>query len=127
MKPEVIHPVEAGEYWFREGCHILEIHNHEDDPALSIARARLEPGRRTRRHVLDGVAERYLIVAGAGRVTVGDLPPEPVAAGDVVVIPPGVMQSIENTDSADLVFHALCTPRFTPGCYRDVEDEVKDG
>lgn len=127
MKPEIIHPSEADEYWFREGCHILEVSNREDDPALSIARARLAPGRRTRRHVLDGVTERYLIMAGEGRVTVGDLPPATATAGDVVLIPPGVAQCIENTGTGDLVFHALCTPRFTPACYRDVEDDTKDG
>jgi len=127
MEPKVIRPEEGGEYFFREGCYILEVSNGEHDPALSIARARLAPGERTRRHVLDGVTERYLIAAGRGRVYLDDRPPQVVTVGDVVLIPPGSIQSIENTGDVDLVFHALCTPRFTPDCYRDVEDSVDNG
>ena len=37
-----------------------------------------------------------------------------IAAGDVVVIPAGVSQSIRNPGPRDLVFHCVCTPRFTP-------------
>lgn len=127
MQPDVIRPDERDEYYFREGCYILEVSNSPLDPDLSIARARLAPGQRTRRHRLEGVTERYLIVQGEGRVSVGEGVARQVRAGDVVLIPPGVTQSIENIGNHDLVFHALCTPRFTPDCYRDVEDSCLDG
>jgi len=112
------------EYFFREGCHITEWWNTADDPALSVARARVEPGRTTRWHRLAGTAERYVILEGEGRVELGD-PAAPLAEtigpGGVVFIPPGTPQRITCTGTSDLVFLALCTPRFTPDCYEDLE------
>ncbi|MGD8614419.1 MAG: cupin domain-containing protein [Gammaproteobacteria bacterium] len=110
------HPEE--EYWFREGCHILEVANHPGDPLVSIARARLEPGGRTEWHSLTGTWERYLIVEGTGVAEVGDLAPARVMPGDVVCIPPDTAQRIRNTGQRDLIFYAVCSPRFTPACYR---------
>ena len=52
---------------------------------------------------------------------VGDLPPADVAPGDTVFIPAGVRQRITNTGSGDLVFYCICTPPFTPECYRPRE------
>lgn len=115
---------EAAEYYFHEGCHILELLNSADDPAVSIARARVTPGVTTRWHALQDVTERYVILAGEGVVEVGDLPPQRVKAGDVVVIPPMCRQRIANQASADLVFLAICSPRFTPDCYHDLGQEL---
>lgn len=113
---------DRSEYWFEEGCWITELSNAADDPELSIARARVAPGGITRWHALEGVTERYTIVSGRGRVELGNSVQETVAVGDVVIIPPGLAQRIENTGEDDLVFLALCTPRFQPECYRDLED-----
>ena len=121
MSDHVIHPDPAAEYWFPEGCHILETRNSPDDPALSVARARVPVGGCTRWHCLDGVTERYLLVAGAGEVEVGDERPQRVGAGDLVVIPAGMRQRIRNLGDEDLVFYALCTPRFRPECYRELD------
>lgn len=118
MQTAVIYPDEAQEFWFHEGCHILEISNREDDPDVSIARARVAPGATTHWHKLDGVGERYLITRGKGEVEVGSLKAMPVKSGDVVSIPPDTPQRIHNTGKDDLVFYAICTPRFTPACYR---------
>lgn len=112
----------AKEYFFAEGCFITELSNSADDPQVSIARARLEPGKTTRWHYLRDTAERYVLQEGNGLVEVGELPARQVAAGDVVVIPPGVRQRIYNTGSCDLVFLAICSPRFRQECYVDVED-----
>lgn len=109
------------EYWFEEGCWIRELSNTADDPALSIARARVPAGTTTRWHLLQGVTERYLIESGRGRVEVGDLPAREVSPGDVVLIPPRCRQRIFNPGPDDLVFLALCTPRFTPEVYEDLE------
>jgi mannose-6-phosphate isomerase-like protein (cupin superfamily) len=77
----------------------------------------------TKLHRLNGVTERYVILEGQGRVEVGKLAPEAVGPGDVVVIPPGTPQRITNAGGADLVFLAICTPRFTPAVYESLEDE----
>jgi hypothetical protein len=47
------------EFFTEEGCFITELHNTEDDPAVSVARARVEPGVRTALHAVV-VEERYL-------------------------------------------------------------------
>ncbi len=111
----------ADEYWFEEGCFITECHNTASDPAVSVARARVPVGGITRWHVLDGITERYLIEQGEGLAEIGDGAPQPVMPGAVVVIPPGVRQRIVNTGEGDLVFLAVCTPRFVPEAYRDVD------
>ena len=102
----------AAEFATPEGCSIVEISNSPDDPHLSIARARVEPGVTTQWHRLAGVAERYVILEGSGRVEIGDRPPEDVHPGDVVLIPPMCRQRIANTGTVDLLFLAICTPRF---------------
>jgi mannose-6-phosphate isomerase-like protein (cupin superfamily) len=112
----------ASEYWFVEGCHILEVLNDPADLALSIARARVAAGATTRWHRLTGTIERYLIVAGRGRVEVGQLPAQDVGPGDVVLIPAGERQRIHNPGPDELVFLALCTPRFEVGNYEDLAD-----
>jgi mannose-6-phosphate isomerase-like protein (cupin superfamily) len=100
-----------------ERCHILELSNSEDDPEMSIARARVEPGVTTRWHHVADTVERYVILDGVGRMEIGDLPPHELQAGDVVMIPPSVRQRIANTGSTDLVFLAICTPRFQSESY----------
>jgi mannose-6-phosphate isomerase-like protein (cupin superfamily) len=118
MHAKVIHARPEEEYWFREGCHILEVANHPGDPQVSIARARLEPGMTTQWHSLRDTWERYLIVEGTGIAEIGDLEPARVAAGDVVLIPPDTPQRIRNAGSGELIFYAICSPRFMPACYR---------
>jgi mannose-6-phosphate isomerase-like protein (cupin superfamily) len=66
-------------------------------------------------------AERYVLLEGRGRVEVGTLPPEDVGPGDVVAIPPSCPQRITNTGERDLVFLAICSPRFRPEAYEDIE------
>jgi mannose-6-phosphate isomerase-like protein (cupin superfamily) len=124
--PRIHRPDEADEYAIAERCRILETWNRPDDPGLSVARARVAPGVTTRWHRLTGICERYLILSGQGRVEVGDLPPQVVRSGDLVYIPPGCSQRIANLGDGDLVFLALCTPRFEPGAYEDIEEGVAD-
>ena len=120
-QPPLIHRATAAESCFVEGCYITEGWNTPADAEVSVARARVEPGATTRWHRLRGVTERYLILEGQGRVEVGDWPPEAVGSGAVVLIPPGTRQRIANTGDADLIFLAVCTPRFTLADYEDVE------
>ncbi len=123
MNPLVIRSDEAQEYYTEERCHILELSNTANDDDLSIARARVEPGVTTAWHRVAGTAERYLILSGEGRVDVEGLAPTEVAAGDVVLIPPDARQRIENSGDVDLVFFALCTPRFRPNNYTHDESD----
>lgn len=105
-----------------ELCFITELSNSSDDTTASIAQARVAPGVTTHWHRLRNTAERYVILSGTGRVEIGDLPPQDVAAGDVVVIPPMWRQRIGNTGSEDLLFLAICTPRFQKEAYEDLEN-----
>ncbi len=118
MQESVLTADESREYFFVEGCHILELSNDGDDPAVSIARARVEAGRTTQWHYLVDTDERYVVLSGSGRVEIGDRTPEIVSHGDVVRIPGGCPQRITSTGDGDLVFLAICTPRFRPENYR---------
>ncbi len=122
MKEAIKHQNLSNEFYTFEKCYITELSNTSDDPDVSIARAKVEPGVTTRWHRLMGTAERYYIVNGRGRVEVGKLSPKEVKPGDIVLIPPMCRQRITNTGSEDLVFIAICTPRFSNDVYKDIED-----
>lgn len=122
MQAPILRAHPATEVLTDERCHILELSNSADDPEMSIARARVEPGVTTRWHRVVDTLERYVILDGVGRMEIGDFPPQEVQAGDVVMIPPSVRQRIANVGPADLVFLAICTPRYQPGAYQDAED-----
>ena len=109
------------EFFISEGCFITEWSNTPEDPAVSIARARVPPQVTTRWHRLRGTTERYVILEGSGRAYVGETAPLDVGPGDVVLIPPGCRQRITNTGGEDLVFLAVCTPRFTDDAYEELE------
>ena len=121
MEPRIVRPDPAAEFATDERCWILEAWNTPDDADVSIARARVAPGVTTVLHRVS-VHERYVILSGSGRVTVGDLPSADIAPGDVVVIPAGVPQAIANVGTDDLVFLCVCTPRFRPEVYEALGD-----
>jgi mannose-6-phosphate isomerase-like protein (cupin superfamily) len=121
MDARIVRPDRASEFMTPERCIILEAWNDPSDAAASIALARVAPGVTTQLHRLNGVAERYLMVEGAGTVRVGDRLSEPVSPGDVVAIPAGMSQQITNTGTDDLLFYCVCTPRFSPECYENLE------
>lgn len=119
MNPHIDPARAAGrETWFEEGCFVTELRNTPADPALSIARVRVATRTETRWHHLD-VDERYLIVEGTGVMEMDGVPPTRVGPGDVVFVPAGCAQRIRNDTDEDLVFHCLCTPRFTPDVYHE--------
>jgi mannose-6-phosphate isomerase-like protein (cupin superfamily) len=122
-KPRIIHNNTYSEYYFKERCFIGELWNSPTDKEVSIARARVEPGITTRLHRLKDVTERYLILEGKGRVEVGNLPATNIGPGDVVLIPPGTRQRITNIGDSDLIFLAICTPRFTKDAYGEIESD----
>ena len=121
MQPSVITHDPMTEFFTSELCYITELSNGSADEQLSVARARVAPGVTTRWHRLLDTAERYVILSGQGIVEIGELPPQKMQAFDVTIIPPGIRQRITNTGTDDLVFLALCTPRFTPAVYEDID------
>ncbi len=126
MKPHVIRPEESQEYYFEEGCHILELSNSSNDPGLSIARARVAPGQATKLHQLADIVERYVILQGEGRVALSNNHFQRVVRGDVVIIPPDCPQQIQNMGETDLIFLAICTPRFIREKYTEIEMKIAE-
>ena len=119
MKESIRRLEASSEFYLEEGCFIRELSNTADDPAGSIARARVPRGVTPRWHRVRDTAERYVILEGMGRVEVGTLAPQNVGPGDVVLIPPSCRQRIANIGQGDLVFLAICTPRFRQEAYED--------
>ncbi len=120
------------EYFFEEGCFITEYCNTPEITDVSIAEARVPPGVTTRWHRLTGVKEMYVILSGEGIVELKSGAQaeavslsERVKPGDKVVIPPDWHQRIHNPGNTDLIFLAVCSPRFAPECYTDTESSHK--
>lgn len=118
----ILHPVikkfsAEKEYYFEEGCHIVEVSNSTDDDEVSIVQARVEPGQQTKWHRLLNTTERYVIVQGSGRVEISDREPVDISPGDVVIIPAGARQKITNIGDNDLKFLAICSPPFKKSNY----------
>jgi len=61
---------------------------------------------------LKDTTERYVIVSGTGLVEIGDNRPREVSQGHTASIPPMDRQRITNIGEEDLIFMAICTPRF---------------
>lgn len=52
MNHRIHSAAERAEFYTEERCWILESWNEEQDPAVSVARARVEPGVKTQLHML---------------------------------------------------------------------------
>ncbi|HOQ41155.1 MAG: Cupin domain protein [Deltaproteobacteria bacterium ADurb.Bin151] len=109
------------EVYTPEGCFVNELSNIDADTEASIAQARVPSGKTTRWHRLIGTTERYVILSGEGMVEIGNMVPQRVGPGDVVLIPPDCRQRIKNVGGTDLLFLAVCTPRFRPEAYEDID------
>ncbi len=110
---------ENQEYFFDEGCHILELCNDQQHKELSVARARVTAGVETKLHRLSNTIERYVILSGIGLATINEQE-YTVATNDVLIIDSGASQKIRNTGNDDLVFLVICTPRFIPESYQEL-------
>jgi len=114
-------PAKPGEeVWTVERCYITELLNDANQPEVSIARTRVEPGVTTQLHELS-VSEWYVIESGQGRMRVGDEPPFGVGPGDTVAIGKHVAQQVTNMGHEDLVFLCVCAPRFSQEGYTSLE------
>ncbi len=108
------------EFFTEERCHITEVMNTLQSPETSLALARVEPGVTTQLHAVIGVVERYVVRKGEGVVEI-DGAQQTLRVGDTAIIPAGASQRITNTGLTDLEFYCLCTPRFVPACYVNLE------
>jgi mannose-6-phosphate isomerase-like protein (cupin superfamily) len=113
-----INTEDCSEYYFEERCYIRELLNSEQTPGLSIAQARVLPSVTTVLHALKGT-EVYYILSGEGVAEVGE-ERHPVSAGMLVHISPGKPQRIHNSGKEDLIFLAICSPRFLPDDYQSL-------
>ena len=97
-----------------DGSSIRELAGPAWTPARhqSLAEATLEPGGETAEHYHPQAEELYYFVAGAGRMRLGDAEPEPVGAGDCVVIPPGTPHKLWNAGEDRLVLLCCCAPAY---------------
>ncbi len=79
------------------------------DTPYSIALASLDPGEKSTPHSLKTSDEVYIIVQGAGRVHIGS-ETDTVSIGDIVHIPKGAEQWIENISDETLIFYCIVSP-----------------
>ena len=119
--PETIFNKKISEFWTPERCFIQEILNDPSHPKSSLAVARVPPGVTTQLHRLNGIEETYIIKRGSGALEIDGEKSE-LQLGDAIIIPVGASQQISNTGHEDLEFFCLCTPRFLPECYENLEE-----
>ena len=105
------------------GDHTLlrELLHPARDPVsagYSLARARLEPGTRSKPHRLVG-SELYYILSGNGSITI-DGETVDLSPGGVVLVPAGATQHVENHGTEDLDFLCIVEPPWR------AEDEAVD-
>ena len=119
-KSSLVKSASSAEFWTDERCYITELCNTEALPDSSLAIARVEPGVTTQLHALEGITETYIVFQGTGLMDVAGETFD-IGHGDQVVIPPGVSQRVTATSDQDLKFYCLCTPRFLPETYINLE------
>ncbi len=79
------------------------------DPSYSLAYATLSEGTTSLPHRLRGSSEVYVITEGKGKVHI-DQETRDVSKGDIVFIPPGARQYIQNTGNETLGFYCIVAP-----------------
>ena len=95
----------------RRTCHRREI-DTQPERGFEHVRERLVPLRAaTRLHRHRVSEEIYHVVAGCGRMTLGDVSLT-LALGDTVLIPPGTPHRLENTGDQPLRVLCCCSPPY---------------
>lgn len=77
----------------------------------SLAEARLPPGASTVAHYHPRAEEIYYLLAGSGRMQIGE-EFQDVGPGDAIAIPPGQVHQITNTGGQTLLFLCCCAPAY---------------
>jgi mannose-6-phosphate isomerase-like protein (cupin superfamily) len=102
-----------------DGTYIKELMSPVRDSVkagYSLALATIKRGGRSLPHRLKSSSEVYLVVKGTGLMHIAEEAMK-VTEGQVVYIPPGSIQYIENIGDGDLVFYCIVDPPW------DQEDE----
>ena len=99
-----------------DGCTLTEVIHPQNDQTvqgLSVARASLAPGGRTRPHHLEFV-EVYYILTGQGIMHLEDQA-VPVEPDSCIYLPAQTKQWVQNTsEEKELVFLCICHPAYDP-------------
>lgn len=92
-------------------CELLNPGNAREarDLRCSIAHAVIPAGESTLPHRLKKASELYYILSGEGRMHVGG-EGQDIRPGQVVLIPPGAVQFIENSGAGELTFLCIVEP-----------------
>ncbi|HNX18329.1 MAG TPA: cupin domain-containing protein [Methanoregula sp.] len=85
--------------------------NEAHDLTCSIAHAIVPAKEATLPHMLKKSTELYYILEGTGTMHI-DGETAPVRPGQIVLIPPGTNQFIQNTGKYDLVFLCIVSPKW---------------
>ncbi|MCI0360344.1 MAG: cupin domain-containing protein [Planctomycetaceae bacterium] len=103
----------AAAFTAKDGSEIRELLAHRNSciQKQSLAEARLPPGASTTPHYHPLTEEIYYILAGTGRMTIGEEKRE-VGPGDAIAIPPGAVHTITTTSSVPLKFLCCCAPGY---------------
>ena len=97
-----------------DGSTIRELAGRVSLPSAnqSLAQARVPAGSSTNAHFHRASEEIYLFTSGSGRMRLGEEHSE-VAAGDCVVIPPGVEHKLWAGEDDELVLLCCCAPAYS--------------
>lgn len=97
----------------KDGSEIRELLAHRNSSIAhqSLAEARLPPAASTTPHYHPRTEEIYYILAGRGRMRIGE-ETAAVGPGDAIAIPPGSTHQITNTGDETLVFLCCCAPAY---------------
>lgn len=114
---------DCDEFTAGDGCLLRELLHPakaELDLRYSLAHATVPPGQKTKPHRL-ATSEVYYILEGFGEMSIGD-ETEWVQPGNVIYIPSGATQCIENTGDHELTFLCIVDPAWRPE-----DEEVLEG
>ena len=87
-----------------ENARSVRMYKDED---ISLVLWNLEPGQATRSHAHPESAHTFLVLCGRGEYERGEARPVPIGEGECVIIPRGVIHTIQNTGSAPLSYLAF--------------------
>jgi len=101
-------------YVTRDGAEIRELIHPavHGNRAQSLAEAVVRPGQRTRMHLHRCTEELYHFTWGRGAMTLAGRT-FPVAAGDTVLIPPGIPHCVEAEGQDSLHILCCCSPAYS--------------
>ena len=113
---DVINQREAVPFTTVDGSTIRELLAHRNSAIRqqSLAEARLAPGQATTPHHHKVTEEIYYILSGSALMTLAG-EQRPVGPGDAIAIPPGLVHTIKNTGTEELVFLCTCAPGYEHG------------